>query len=984
MGTINSKEDVEETLRLLQRENEYLRSLLDHAGIRYDLQQFLHDKAGNPYETDQRLQIWHRNITSDNAKWFFSMFWGRTDVYAKRSVNKNTGAAGYYPQCNNFWKQGCPKKEGSKVRCQDCARRSFKKLEEEQIIAHLRGDAPDATDVIGVYPLFPDDTCRFLVFDFDNHQQEAMKDDFANKDDSWKEEVDVLRDICSINGIDCLTERSRSGRGAHVWIFFQKPVSASLARKFGDALLRKGAESVNLKSFRYFDRMLPMQDHLPEGGLGNLIALPLQGKALKEGNSAFIDENWNAYKDQWGVLLKKKKYTKEFIESKIKEWGYSGAIDNDNDSEKPWDKSASFSKEDVSGKLQITLADGIYIDTSNLMPRIQNRIRELAAFKNPVFYKNQAMGISNFSNSRYIYLGSDENGYIKIPRGLYDTFVTKCQQAKIPYHTDDKRTSGKEINVRFCGELKGKQEEAAYTMLKHDCGILSAATAFGKTVVCCKLIAERKTSTLILLQSSALIDQWRDALEKFLVIDEELPEYQTPSGQIKKRKSLIGKLQGPHDTTTGIIDIAMVGSVCKKGEYHSRLKEYGLVILDECHHAAADTIVDILQKVSAKYVYGVTATPFREDRLEKINTMLLGPIRYRFTAIDRAQEQGIDHFVYPRFTKSVVPRLQNDSMTVNEAYEIVRNDPERDKMIIRDIKQCIESGRTPVVLSRYVDHTKRLYGQLQDCADHIFLLLGGNSAKEHRTILEKMKNVMPEESMLLLATGKLVGEGFDFPRLDTLIMVEPVAGKSVVEQYAGRLNRDYEGKSNVIIYDYIDGHIPMLERMYHKRLRAYKKIGYEIYSEEKSGEQDTNTIFNSENYAGVYGQDLINANKEIIISSPKITSKKANELFKMLRYKMENGLHVIIVTWTADSYGYGDSGSRMAVLESLRQYGFEVNTVEEYCEHYCIVDRQIVWYGSMNFLGKEDVEDNLMRVCSEETAAELLEMTFGKLEGITL
>ncbi len=357
---------------------------------------------------------------------FFSMFWGRTDVYSKRTIKKSTREVNYYTQCYNFWKSGCPRVAGSKIKCQDCERQAYKELKKEQIIDHLRGDSEDATDVIGVFPLLADDTCRFIVFDFDNHEKDAEKNDFANTDDLWKEEVDSLRKICDINGINALVERSRSGRGAHLWIFFQKPIEAVLARKFGNALLNKGAESVNLKSFRFYDRMLPMQDHLPAGGLGNLIALPLQGRALKEGNSAFIDEYWNAYPNQWEVLLSREKLSKEFVEDKIKEWteGNSYTVADgiavngkdifENDSEKPWDKVKHFQKEDVEGILRITLSNGVYVDKANLQPRIQNQIRRMAAFSNPVFYKNQAMGLSDFENYRYIYLGSDEGVFWKI------------------------------------------------------------------------------------------------------------------------------------------------------------------------------------------------------------------------------------------------------------------------------------------------------------------------------------------------------------------------------------------------------------------------------------------------------------------------------------------------------------------------------------------------------------------------------------------
>lgn len=979
---MSSTEELEKRIQYLEQENQYLKHLLSDAGISYSEKEIIENV--HEYDPNQRARMIPGEITETDAKVFFSMFWGRTDVYSKRTIKKSTGEVNYYTQCHNFWKNGCLRITGSKIKCQDCPKQAYKELKKEQIMEHLRGSAEDATDVIGVFPLLTDDTCRFIVFDFDNHEKDAEKNDFANTDELWKEEVDSLRKICDINRIDALVERSRSGRGAHLWIFFQKPIKAGLARKFGNALLNKGAESVNLKSFRFYDRMLPMQNHLPAGGLGNLIALPLQGQALKVGNSAFVDEHWNAYPDQWEVLLSRKKLSKEFIEDKIKEWseGSLEIVANckdifENDNEKPWDRTKHFQKEDVDGIMQITLSDGVYVDAVNLQPRIQNQIRRMAAFSNPVFFKNQAMGLSNFENYRYIYLGSDEGRFIKVPRGILENITEACEKAGIAYEIDDKRSKGHPIHAEFTGELKESQKLAVKKLLQYDSGILNAATAFGKTVVCCDVIAKKQVSTLILLQSSTLMEQWQEALDKFLQIDEELPEYETPTGRKKKRKSVIGKLQGAHDSTTGIIDLAMVGSVCKNGEYHRRLKEYGLILVDECHHAASDTIVDILQEADAKYVYGVTATPFRGDGLEKINDMLLGPIRYRYTSKDRAKEQGIAHLVYPRFTRAVAPRFSQDKMHPNEAYEIIRNNEDRDELIIRDVKQCVEDGRTPVVLSKYVEHSQRLYQRLINYADKVFLLSGSNSKKEHKEILKQMSQVTPGESMILVATGKLIGEGFDYPRLDTLIMATPVAWKGVVEQYAGRLNRDYDGKKSVIIYDYVDSHISMFDRMYHKRLKAYKQIGYDIFSATGTQKQTANAIFDIDNYADVYRNDLLTAEKEIIISSPAISGKKVHDMIHLLREKQEAGIKIVIVTWKSDSYGYGDSAYWQELHEQMRRAGFEMNLVEDYCEHYCIIDRQVVWYGSMNFLGKEDAEDNLMRIADEKIANELLEMTFG-------
>ena len=543
------------------------------------------------------------------------------------------------------------------------------------------------------------------------------------------------------------------------------------------------------------------------------------------------------------------------------------------------------------------------------------------------------------------------------------------------FHIEDKRTAGRAIDVTFQGELRKSQVPAVEKMLQHDTGILSASTAFGKTVVCSKLIAERKVSTLILLESSALIEQWVDALHNFLDIKEELPEYQTPSGRIRKRKNLIGRIHGAHDSSTGIIDIAMVGSLCKKGEPHPRLQEYGMVIMDECHHAAAATVIEILQAVKAKYVYGVTATPVRSDGLEKIGYMLLGNIRYRYTAKDRAKEQGIEHLVYPRFTRVAYPRSQE--MHINDAYMLIRDSEVRNEQIVEDVKKCIAHGRTPVVLTRYKEHASLLSERLQAYADNLLLLYGNKSKKELQKVREQMEKVPAGETMILVATGQMVGEGFNYPRLDTLIMATPISWRGIVEQYAGRLNRDYAGKKDVLIYDYVDSHIDKFDRMYGKRLKAYKQIGYRICTNISAEKQEAGAIYDFENYLEVFERDLQEAEKDIIISSPRMNRKKVYRMVSLLKERQDAGVKVTVVTWHPDCYKYGKSEVRMELLEQLRSTGFEIQLMEEGCEHFMVVDQKIVWYGNMNFLSKEDMEDNLMRVVSGNIAAEIMKRTFG-------
>lgn len=989
--SIENISQLQKKLNDLQLENQILKNILDKAGLSYhkELSKLRQSGSKEAFDPEQGKRIIHpQAITENMANQFFSMFWGRQDVYAKRSVNKETGKAAYYPQCNNFWTNVCHKKIKDGINCKNCKNRFYKTITKKDILNHLQGNAYNASDVIGVYPLLSNGTCRFMVFDFDNHDKDAEEKDFANSDDTWVEEVESMREICVLNGIEPLVERSRSGRGAHVWIFFDKPIAASFVRKFGFALLDKGAEQINLKSFKYYDRMLPAQDSLPEdSAVGNLIALPLQGKALQDGNSAFIDGNWNAYPNQWETLFNKPRLSQEFLEEKIKEW--SNIIDDiaanaaESDREKPWNRMQHFNKNDVEGKLHIILSNGIYVDNTNLKAAMQNRIRRMAAISNPVFYKNQAIGTSNYDTARWIYLGKDHlSGYIQIPRGLQDELWENIKQADIDYEMEDERQQGRKINVDFKGELRPEQDKALKELIKYDNGILHAATAFGKTVVSSAIIAQKKINTLIILESSALIEQWKEALEKFLNINEGLPTYETKTGRVRKRKSLIGTLQGAHDSMTGIIDIAMAGSLCKKGKYHKMMNEYGLVLIDECHHSASETIANVLKEVKAKYVYGVTATPKRGDGLEKINYMLIGPIRYSYTAKEKAKEQGIQHLVYPRFTRTVPPRgVITDKMHPNEAYEIIHNNDVRDEQIIEDVKNCVAAGRTPVVLSRYKDHSEKFYERLKSYADHVFLMTGNNSKKEHRKILEQMHQVDKNESLILIATGSLVGEGFDFPRLDTLFMATPVSFRGVVEQYAGRLNRDYAGKENVIIYDYVDNHIPMFNNMYMKRLKAYKQIGYEFGDGLQTVKQTVNAIYDGNNYSENYHKDLLDSNKNIIISSPVISGSKVYELINMLKEKQMSGVQVTIVTWTPDSYGFGDATYWMQLHEDMRRAGFYIRTVEEYCDRFAVIDQEVVWYGNINLLAKDKVDDSIMRVRSKGIAGELMEITFRNNDG---
>ena len=966
-------------IQALEDENRLLKERLDEAGVSYaDIVSGDAEGVVELYDPDQGARIKKFDVTDKIASDFFMMFCrGRKDLYDLRYTNPKTGKSGYYTQCFNRWDRGCHIQKKDGVRCKDCELRAYKPVTLPLIKAHMNGTDPNGNDVVAIYPMLENNLCQLLVFDFDNHAKGAEQEDYANIDDRWKEEINALRRICKNLDVDAVVERSRSGCGAHLWIFFKEMIPARLARKFGFALLEKGAESVNLKSFKYYDRMIPTQDALPEGGLGNVIALPLQGMALKSGNSAFVDENWNAYEDQLKVLAGTRRLTRQEIEDYLSLWYSTGFTSEDNGTDAPWDKNSEIEAGSVKGVVRIVLADRIYIDSSGMSNKTKRQLRRMATFSNKQYFQNQAMDMPNYDESRFIYLGSDEGKYIVLPRGLREDILKKFDNAGIRYKIEDKRTQGRELNISFKGELRESQIPAAETMLENETGILHAATAFGKTVVCCDMIARRGISTLILVDRADLMNQWIKRLDEFLDIDEELPEYQTKTGRTRKRKSLIGNLQGVHDTLTGIVDVAMIRSLKKKDGFHPMLKEYAQVYFDECHHAASESAIEVLQEINAKYVYGVTATPKRGDGKEKINEFLLGPIRYRFTAKDRAEEQNIDHLVYPRFTRTVKPHHLSKTPYGNDAYELIRNNDVRDEQIIRDVADCVQAGRTPVVLTKYVDHANKLSERLKKYADRLILLTGANGTKARRAQVKELNEVDDSDSLILVGTGSLLGEGFDFPRLDTLFMATPVSGENVVEQYVGRLNRDYDGKENVIVYDYVDSHIPKFDKMYAARLKAYKKIGYELCVNMDGEKQKANAIYDIENYAETYWKDLEEANSAVVVSSPRLNNQKVDRIINMLGKRRELGVKVTIVTWHPDAYKYGKDDVRMELMERLRKAGFEIRLVEESCEHYAVIDNEIVWYGSVNLLSKEDAEDNLMRVCSKDIAAELLEMTFG-------
>ncbi|WP_143035175.1 TOTE conflict system archaeo-eukaryotic primase domain-containing protein [Selenomonas ruminantium] len=945
----------------MAKENLHLRTMLNEHGIAWQEKMEVRPAAVMDKQAEEQRRI---NL-------FMKLFVARRDVYAKR-WETTEGRKGYSPVCANFWQDVCPKRLRKPVKCNECNAHKWQPFTEQEARQHLLGtDEKGKSFVAGTYALLEDSTCKFLAFDFDDHDGSACY---------WQDEALGLRKICHAYGIDSALERSRSGNGAHVWLFFAQPIAAKTARLFGRLLLGKGAEVMHQTDFNTFDRMLPNQDEMPAGGLGNLIALPLQGLPRKQHNSVFVDENWQAVADQWGYLANIKPLTADFVAEKIKAWSESKAIvvqeecADYTEQSRPWEgkRVLSLEAKDFTGKLQITLANCIYIPKAAVKPRSLNRIRQLATFSNPQFYKMQAMHYSTKQIPRRIQCFREVDDYVTLPRGLLTDLTSLLSEAKVPFVFEDCRNQGKAIKVSFKGKLQPGQQEAADVMLAHDGGILGAATGFGKTVLGTYLIARRKVNTLILVHNRELMRQWQQDIEKFLQIDEVLPIIKG-----KRKTSIVGTLYSGRDSLHGIVDIAMISSLGRDDDVDERLQDYGMVIMDECHHAGAATFENVLWNVKAKYVYGLTATPVRDDGHEKIMFMQLGPLRYRLTEKERGKMQDFRHEIYPRFT-AFAP-VTTDRATINDFYKLLIGDKERNALLLADILNSLAEGRTPLVLTKFKEHAEYIYEQLQAHDIYAVLLLGGGSAKERQERQNRLHEAEKQKKIAIIATGKYIGEGFNFPRLDTLFLTVPISWKGNLAQYAGRLHRDFSGKENVIIYDYVDVHVKMLERMYQKRLKAYAAMGYALFATTGEG---NNVIYTVNDYQDVFGQDFSKAAKRICISSPWLSHRRVAEFIKRINDLGEPKPKITVITLPDEVYSDKQQNLVKRSKKAMTAAGVIVEEHNDLNCHYAVFDDDLVWYGSMNFLSKEHDDDLLLRIRSELVAKELLGRKADELEQI--
>lgn len=740
---------------------------------------------------------------SEKIALFLNLFGTRRSVFPKRWENEKTGKSGYAPACDNEWRPGICYKP--KVKCAECLHQRFPSLDERAVEAHLRG-----THTLGVYAIEIDDTCRFLAADFDG--------------EGWRDDVLAYREAAERVGVTVAIERSRSGNGAHAWVFFADPVPATAARRLGTILVAKASALRPTLGLGAYDRLFPSQDTLSAGGFGNLIALPLAKVPRQRGNTLFVDAQMEAFQDQWSYLAAIPRLSREGLDrilariaplSPLTPSLKSGlALDHDFDLQSdaavldlshPRIRSGM-----LSGEVTVRLDAQIHMPRSLPAPVLAG-LRRLATFSNPIFHEKLRLRFPTFDTPRFLFVGEWHPDRLVLPRGVLEQSISLLEAAGAIVVVQDGRQTGARVVWKFQGELRPEQETAVRTMLKKDTGVLCAPPGAGKTVMGCALIARVRTSALVLVHRAVLLDQWRETAMQFLGL---------------KRKE-IGVWRSRSPRLTRQLDIAMLPSLSRAEDMAAVLAGYGLVIVDECHHVPATSFEAVLKACPSRRLYGLTATPNRKDRLEKLLFAQCGPIRH--TLVNATA--GEARIVKVRLTMLTLPPNVGARPPIHIVWESLVQDEGRIALIVADLLSCVAMKRSPLVLADrkvYLDRLEKAFGA-HATGVACYRLDGQMGKKARREVLRQIaEHYDGGKPFVLFATASLIGEGFDLPRLDTLVLSMPLSFKGRLIQYAGRLHRLHDAKGDSLIFDYLDENHAITNAMFRRRLAGYKELGYRI------------------------------------------------------------------------------------------------------------------------------------------------------------
>ncbi|MGJ8640184.1 MAG: TOTE conflict system archaeo-eukaryotic primase domain-containing protein [Opitutaceae bacterium] len=732
---------------------------------------------------------------------FERMFVARSDVYPGLWKNTQTGKKGYSPVHEPVWANG-RRLKATEIFARYGASK-FKPLDKSVLESHLRGQ-----QVVGTYAIRRDDTCIFLAADFDGS--------------GWQAEVAAYRDAAAQIGVSALVEISQSGNGAHAWIFFIEPVPARNARILGSLLQTTVEAHRPSASPNAFDRFFPNQDRMPQGGFGNLIALPLQKEKRSHGYTEFVDESMTPFPDQWKVLSEVPCLASDELDEIIEE--AIGTIEIPSadllELESQIIESASNSTIDFSPVTdwQIHLSEHITIKTDGLPSAFVAKLQSLARFPNPLFFEKQRQRFPTYNIPRRIFAGELHPDKLILPRGCLEDVTDLFAESGSRIEIQDRRLKPKRISIKFEGELRGAQKSAVQAMKSQDYSVLVAPPGAGKTVMGCALIGHRKIPTLVLVHRQTLAEQWHERLQQFLNID----------------KKDIGILQGAKKKLKGRIDIASVQTLAKRTDLKALFREYGMVIIDECHHIPAVTLESIIKECGSRYMVGLTATPKRKDGLEKLLYLQCGKICHVMPNAD--SNQLLKQVIVTRtdFHASDETGLP---LPLHLLWNELIHSESRNKLIAADIIKSIES-RASLVLSDRKEHLNLLIQAVEDSAPEGTLLIyidGALSPKQRSQEIEQFRNaIQTKRAACLFSTASLIGEGFDLPELDTLFLTMPVSFKGRIIQYAGRLHREHAGKANVEVHDYLDAKLPLANSMYRKRSAGYREMGYDIITPSES------------------------------------------------------------------------------------------------------------------------------------------------------